>query len=74
MTLPATVARCPGQNTSTDPAAAWPFPREQQDCLSCERRRQGIADYMAGEKVEWMRAPSETLCPEALPRKEKRNA
>lgn len=66
MSLPATIARCPGQNSDA-PAGEWPFPRQQQDCLmQCARRRQGIADYMAGEKVTWMAAPAEVPCPEML--------
>jgi hypothetical protein len=73
MTLPSSVARCPGQITAnvTD---AWPFPREMPDCLTCARRTQGIADYMAGAKVEWMKPPLETPCPEKLAHKQKREA
>lgn len=71
MTLPATVARCPGQQ---HPPGAWPFPRLGDSCINCERRRQGIADYMAGANVEWMTAPMQTPCPEILLPKDKRHA
>lgn len=67
MSLPASVARCPGQTVSAEAQPVWPFPREHQDCLmECARRRQGIVDYMAGQQVVWMRAPLETPCPEIL--------
>lgn len=73
MSLPASVHRCPGQNRAV-PAGEWPFPRQAAECHRCERRRQGIADYMAGAKVEWMQPPTETPCPEILRPKEKRSA
>lgn len=57
MTLPASVARCPGLQR---PQGEWPFPGQHPDCLrDCARRRQGIADYMAGEQVVWMEPPKE---------------
>lgn len=64
-TLPASVPRCPGKDRVV-PVGEWPFPRQQQDCMDCERRRQGISDYMAGAKVEWMEPPKDTPCPEQL--------
>jgi hypothetical protein len=65
MSLPASVARCPGQQRQHQPGD-WPFPSQADSCVYCERRRQGIADYMAGAKVEWMDPPKETPCPEQL--------
>lgn len=71
MSLPASIHRCPGMPTPQ----AWPFPGQQPDCLmECARRRQGIADYMAGVPVLWMQPPKETPCAEILRPKEKRNA
>lgn len=64
-TLPASVARCPGQKREVQPGD-WPFPAQADCCVYCERRRQGIADYMAGAKVEWMEPPKVTPCPEQL--------
>ena len=64
MTLPASIERCPGRQPQ-----AWPFPGTQQanPCDDCARRRQGIADYMAGANVAWFdKPPSETPCPEQL--------
>lgn len=66
MTLPPSVPRCPGKLREVQ-AGEWPFPPLQEDCLlRCARRRQGIADYMAGAKVEWMNPPKESPCPELL--------
>ena len=65
MTLPASVPRCPGM-PKAEPGN-WPFPQPQPDCLmQCERRRQGIADYMAGTPVQWMAPPPAGPCGELL--------
>lgn len=66
MILPATVARCPGNQQQR--ASPWPFPQTAADCHNCERRRQGIADYMGGNfaNVEWMDPPKDAPCPEQL--------
>jgi hypothetical protein len=64
-TLPASVPSCPGQQSQHQPGA-WPFPAQADSCSNCERRRQGVADYMAGAKVEWMVPPTGTPCPEQL--------
>lgn len=65
MTLPASVARCPGQQRQHQ-GSDWPFPVQADSCEHCARRRQGITDYMAGARVEWMTPPSATPCPEQL--------
>jgi hypothetical protein len=62
MILPADIARCRG--FGTDDGAP------DQECLDCERRTAGIADYMAGRRGWWMAPPSEKPCQEKLePRK-----
>lgn len=66
MSLPRDIARCPGRERQV-PEGEWPFPRYDADCLlHCERRRQGIADFMTGADVVWMEPPKETPCPEIL--------
>lgn len=63
MSLPTSVARCPGMPKPE----AWPFPGQQPDCLmDCARRRQGIADFMAGAPVTWMEPPKSGPCDEQL--------
>lgn len=73
MTLPLSIPRCPGM--PREQAAEWPFPphegeariRVSPDCLmDCARRRQGIADFMAGEPVTWMEPPKAGPCSEQL--------
>lgn len=65
MTLPASIARCPGM--PREQTGDWPFPQQTPDCLmQCERRRQGIADYMAGQQVVWMQPPQPGPCDEQL--------
>lgn len=56
--LPADIHRCRGIGTDQGTPDA--------DCLDCERRTAGIADYMGGRKVWWMAPPSERPCPEIL--------
>jgi hypothetical protein len=63
--LPAEIARCPGQPREVK-SGEWPFPSQQQDCLGCARRTEGIRDYIAGAKVAWMEAPKDVPCPERL--------
>jgi hypothetical protein len=57
------IARCRGIGTDAG--------EPQAECLDCERRQAGIADYMAGKRdVWWMAPPSELPCAEKLePRK-----
>lgn len=58
MSLPADVARCRGWFEHRTP---------EEDCLSCERRLNGIADYLAGRVVVWFaEPPKQTPCPEKL--------
>jgi hypothetical protein len=69
MSLPANIERCPGRRREVKPGE-WPFPSLEQDCIDCARRREGIADYMAGAGVQWMTPPTPmldgTICAERL--------
>jgi hypothetical protein len=58
MTLPLDIHRCIGTGTSQG--------KPDADCLTCERRTDGIVDYMAGRRVLWMAPRDERPCPEKL--------
>lgn len=64
--LPMSVERCPGRDRKV-PEGEWPFPRQDQDCSNCGRKRQAVADYLAGTAgVIWMEPPTQTPCPKRL--------
>lgn len=58
MPLPADIHRCIGQGTAQG--------EPRLDCLDCARRKQGIADYMAGVRCWWMEPPTQQPCPEFM--------
>jgi hypothetical protein len=59
MTLPADIHRCRGIGTSEG--------APDGECLECERRTAGIADYMAGRRdVLWMAPIADKPCPQKL--------
>ncbi len=66
MSLPADIARCPGNGTKRG--------EPDGDCLSCARRQAGIADYIAGKSCDWMEPPEQVPCPDRLTPKEPRHA
>jgi hypothetical protein len=59
MTLARDIARCIGYGTAEG--------KPESECLDCDRRTAGIAEYVHGERaVLWMAPPSERPCPEKL--------
>jgi hypothetical protein len=57
--LPAEIARCPGK--------VWPPFGNEQECIDCARRTEGVRDYMQGARVVWLdRPPAEVPCQERL--------
>lgn len=69
--LPLSVERCPGRDRKVE-QGEWPFPRQDQDCGGCARKRQAVADYLAGTAgVVWMEPPEQAPCPERLEGKNK---
>lgn len=63
MSLPANVARCPGEMYVPP---TMDFACQPAECRTCARRAVGIADYMAGAKVQWMEPSGKTPCPDRL--------
>ncbi|HEX8924925.1 MAG TPA: hypothetical protein VF786_03995 [Terriglobales bacterium] len=67
MTLPADVHRCIGIGTADG--------KPESECLACERRTAGIADYVHGSRsVLWMAPPTQRPCPAMLEPKGARHA
>jgi hypothetical protein len=60
MNLARDIARCPGEMYVPPTMDFACLPAE---CKDCERRTQGIADYMAGADVAWMTPPGKVPCP-----------
>jgi hypothetical protein len=67
MTLAADIARCIGIGTAEG--------APDSECLDCERRTAGIAEYVhGGHSILWMPVPQKRPCPEKLVPLERKRA
>jgi hypothetical protein len=63
VSLPADIARCPGEMYVPP---TMDFACMSSECNDCARRTEGVRDYMAGAQVAWMVPPGKVPCPERL--------